>query len=146
MSIASLWRLGNTDTRSNYSPCWSKAVYLAPLAGLLLEPRGPTILFNHSPTRPRELRLSDRTCGWSLPSTILTAGGSMSSGGIAASDPNGLPRRSREGTGDPARKRDPVSDWMPGVPMAVLASPNSESISSNLTPQVSGYMKYTIAR
>lgn len=68
----------------------------------------------------------------------------MSNGGILASDPSGRPRRSSEGTGDPARIVDPASDRIPGVPIAVLASPNNESMSSNLTPQVSGYMKYTV--
>lgn len=66
---------------------------------------------------------------------------------MLAPESNGRPRRSSEGTGegtgDPALTREPVSDLTPGVPAAVLASPKSESISSNRTPQVSGYMKYT---
>lgn len=39
--------------------------------------------------------------------------------------------------GDPPRIRDPVSAWMDGV-ATVLASPNTESISSRRNPQVSG--------
>lgn len=127
------------SVNSNQSSRWSNGAYLAPPAGLLLDPRfWPTILVSHSPTRPRELWLSDRICGF--PSTILRIGGSTSIEGTF-SEPRGRPRRSSDGTGDPALISEPVSDLMPGVPIAVLASPKSESISSNLTPHVSGYMK-----
>lgn len=108
---------------------------------------------SHSPTRPRESRLSERNCACcgedrycGRPSTMLTTGGSMSRGGMPASAaPAPLPtrpRRSSDGTGEPARNASD-SDRRPGVPAAVLASPNSESMSSSLTPQVSGYTKYT---
>jgi hypothetical protein len=61
----------------------------------------------------------------------------MSSGGIADSGP-ARPRRSRDGTGDDALYIEPVSDLKLGVPIAVVASPNIESISSRRTLAVSG--------
>lgn len=68
----------------------------------------------------------------------------MSRGGMLDSALRARPRRSSDGTGDAPLKIEPVSDLRLGVPMTVVASPKSESISSNRTPQVSGYKKYTI--
>ena len=51
--------------------------------------------------------------------------------------------RSMEGMGEPVPIRDPVSALDAGVGTIVVASPNNASISSNLTPAVSGYTKYT---
>lgn len=42
--------------------------------------------------------------------------------------------------------RDPVSAREAGVGITDVASPNNASISSNLTPAVSGYTKYTRGR
>jgi hypothetical protein len=46
--------------------------------------------------------------------------------------------RSTEGTGELVPSNDPVSALAVGVGIVDVASPNNESISSNLTPAVSG--------
>lgn len=70
----------------------------------------------------------------------------MSRPGIALDGPMPLPlpgpwrprRRSIDGTGEFTPIKEPVSARVLGVGIAVVASPNKASISSNLTPAVSG--------
>jgi hypothetical protein len=77
-----------------------------------------------------------------------TWGGSISSPGMALAGPIPLPllgpapriprRRSIEGTGELTPINEPVSARVAGVGIVVVASPNKASMSSNLTPAVSG--------